>query len=165
MCSVTVPRSTTAISREPGSCIGGSPSPPVAAPGAELVARQLGALAGQRRREDLERVAGGPAAAPALGGADDADVVGLVEPEQLREAQVQPVGDAGGDGERRARLAALDLREHRRRDAGALGEVAQAEVHRLAQRPDPRADVDLLVELLLVGDGHGEVRTLSRTNV
>ena len=44
--------------------------------------------------------------------------------------------------QRRARLAALDLREHRRGHAAALGEVAQREVHRLAQRADARADGD-----------------------
>ena len=44
------------------------------------------------------------------------------------------------DLQRRARLAALDLAEHRRRDAGALGQVAQREVHRLPQRLDARPD-------------------------
>ena len=45
-----------------------------------------------------------------------------------------------GDLQRRARLAALDLAEHRRGDAGALGEVAQREVHRLPQRLHARPD-------------------------
>src|SRR5215218_2427486 len=34
--SVTVPVSITAVSREPGSCMGGSPGPPVLAPGASV---------------------------------------------------------------------------------------------------------------------------------
>ena len=55
-CSTTVPDSTSAVSRLPGSCIGGSPGPPVTAPGGERVARELGALAGQRRGEDLVAV-------------------------------------------------------------------------------------------------------------
>ena len=42
--------STSAVSRLPGSCIGGSPGPPVRAPGASTWRRELGALAGQRRR-------------------------------------------------------------------------------------------------------------------
>jgi hypothetical protein len=128
------------------------------------VAAQLGALAGQRRGQDLELVAGGPAPAPALGAADDRDRVGLVQAQQLAEAQLQAEGDAGGDGERRRGLAALDLREHRGADAAALREVAQRQVHRLAQRADPRADLDLVIDLL-VGDGHDDARTLSRTSV
>ena len=60
------------------------------------------------------------------------------------------------DGERRACLAALDLGEHRGRDAAALGQVAQREVHGLAQRAHARAYVDLLVELVGGSDGrHG----------
>jgi hypothetical protein len=128
------------------------------------VAAQLGALAGQRRGQDLELVAGRPAAPPALGAPDDGDVVGLVEAQQLAEPQLEAVGDAAGDREGRARLAALDLREHRGADAAALREVAEAEVHRLAQGADAGADLDLVVDLL-VGDGHGEMRTLSRTSV
>ncbi len=41
-----------------------------------------------------------------------------------------------GDWQRRARLPALDLAQHRGRYAGALGEVAQRQVRRLAQRAD-----------------------------
>ena len=106
------------------------------------VARELGALAGQRRGEDLGAVAGGgvAVAGPALAGADDRDLAALVEAQQLRQAQVQPLGDPLGDGERRARLAALDLAEHRRAHAAALGEVAQAELHRVAQGADAPAD-------------------------
>src|SRR6185295_4720966 len=64
------------------------------------------------------------------------------------------------DLEGRARLAALDLAEHRGADAGALGEVAEGEVHRLAQRAHARADVDL--PLHLVEERHYG-RTLSHT--
>ena len=83
------------------------------------------------------RVAGTGAA---LAGAHDRHLPALVEPQQLRQAQVQALGDPLGDGERRARLAALDLAEHRRADAAAPGEVAQAELHRVAQRADPPPD-------------------------
>ena len=82
------------------------------------------------------------AAAAALAGAHDGHRAGLVEAQELAEAQLEARGDAAGDLQRRARLAALDLAEHRRADARALGEVAQREVHRLAQRPHARADVD-----------------------
>ena len=87
-------------------------------------------------------------------------VPGLVEPQELAEAQLEAGGDPAGDLQRRARLAALDLAEHRRADAGALGEVAQREVHRLAQRAHARADVDL--PLHLVEERH-YARTLSHT--
>ena len=49
----------------------------------------------------------------------------LVEAQQLGEPQLEAGGDPAGDLQRRARLAALDLAEHRRADAAALGEVAQ----------------------------------------
>ena len=82
-----------------------------------------------------------PAAAP-LAGADDVHRAGLVEAQQLAEAQLEPGGDAAGDLQRRARLAALDLAEHRGADARAQREVAQREVHRLAQGAHARPDVD-----------------------
>ena len=134
-CSVTraAPR-RRAVSRAPGSCIGGSPGPPVTAPGGERVARDLGALAGQRRGEDLVGVAAGAAAA-ALAAAHDGDGAVLVEAQQLGEPQLEPGGDA-----RRRPAASGSSRRARpgesigARDAGALGEVAQREVHRLAQR-------------------------------
>ncbi len=107
--------------------------------GPELVQRDVGALAGKRRRELLGPVPGA-GADPALGGAGDDDVTALVEPQELREGQVEPGRDPLGDRQRRAGLAAFDLREHRRRDAAALGQVAQREVHRLAQSPDPSAE-------------------------
>ena len=67
--------------------------------------------------------------------------------------QLEAVGDAAGDGERRAGLPTLDLAEHRRADAAALGEVAEAEVHRLAQRADAGPDVHGWFD-----GGHGAVR-------
>src|SRR2546423_948388 len=114
------------------------PGPP---PRLEHVARQLGALAGQGRGEDLVAVPGAPvtAARPAVVGAGDGHGAVLVKAQQLREAQLQAVGDLAGHRQRRAGLAALDLREHRRRDAAALGEVAQREPHRLTQRLDARS--------------------------
>ena len=84
MCSVTVPRSTTAISRlglvhRRVALAAGRRA------GRQLVAAELCALAGHRRGEDLELVAGGAAAATALGGPDDGDAVGLVEAQRLAE--------------------------------------------------------------------------------
>ena len=64
----------------------------------------------------------------------------LVQAQQLREPQIEARGDPGGDGQRRARLAALDLGEHRRAHAAALGEVAQRQPRGLAQRLHARAD-------------------------
>ena len=51
----------------------------------------------------------------------------------------RPRGDPRRDGQRRAGLPPLDLREHRRRDAAALGQVPEREAHPLAQRADARA--------------------------
>ena len=85
---------------------------------------------------------GATAAAAALAGADDRDDALLIEAQQLAEAQLEPARDAAGDLERRAGLAAFDLTEHGRAHTAALREVAQAEVHGLAQRAHARADVD-----------------------
>ena len=52
-------------------------------------------------------------------GAHDRDRAVLVQAQQLREAQLQARGDPRRDRQRRAGLAALDLREHRRADAAA----------------------------------------------
>ncbi len=52
-----VPARTTAVSRLPGSCIGGSSRPPVVAPGLERVQRDVGALSRQRRGQLLEAMA------------------------------------------------------------------------------------------------------------
>ena len=82
----------------------------------------------------------------------------LVEPQELREGQLEPVGDPGGDGQRRAALAALDLRERRGTDAGALGEVPKGEVHPLPQRLDPGADRDRIDRRLADGPGDVEWR-------
>src|SRR3954468_13124942 len=111
--------------------------------GREDVAAELGAQARQRRGDDLDAVPGGPrAAASPLAGADDVHRAGLVEAQQLAEAQLEPGGDAAGDLQRRARLATLDLAEHRGTDARAQRQVAQREVHRLAQGAHARPDVD-----------------------
>ena len=66
--------------------------------GRQLVAAELGALAGQRRGEDLERVAGG-AEPPRRRSAARTTVTraGLVEAQQLAEAQLEAGGDAAGD--------------------------------------------------------------------
>jgi hypothetical protein len=109
--------------------------------GRQRVHRDVRSLAGQRRGQLLGPVAAALARA-ALAGAGDDDVAVLVEAQELRERQVESRRDPPGDRERRAGLAALDLRQHRRADARALGQVAQRQVHRLAQRPDPDADLD-----------------------
>ena len=111
--------------------------------GRQHVARELGALAGQRRRQDLVRR--WPRRLPSRRAAARSRRTTVTAPSSSsrsswREAQVEAGGDARGDLQRRARLAALDLREHRRADAGALREVAQREAHRLPQRTDARAD-------------------------
>ena len=105
----------------------------------ERVARDLRAQAGQWRREHLVGV---PArSAPAtFTAADDGHRALLVQAQELREPQLEPRGDPAGDLQRRARLAALDLAEHGRRDAGAHREIAQREVHRLPQRLHARPD-------------------------
>ena len=113
--------------------------PPVAAPGAsvwtETSARWPGSggVSSSKRCPPRSELA-------AFAGAADRDVLALVQAQQLRERQLQPGGDFLGHGQGRAGLAALDLREHRRADAGALGQVAQREAHRVAQGLDTRAD-------------------------
>ena len=109
--------------------------------GIEPVQRDVGALTRQRRGQLLGAMAAPAARAPVAGPRDD-HVPALVEAQQLRQAEVEPPGDPLGDGERRARLAPLDLRQHRRGDPAALGQVAQREVHPLAQGADPRPDRD-----------------------
>jgi NTE family protein len=98
------------------------------------VAGELGSLAGQRGGEDLIAMPGRPVGArAALVMANDLDRPRLVEAQQLGEAQVKASGDALSDLQRGRRLPALDLREHRRAHAAAVGEVAQRQVHALAQ--------------------------------
>jgi len=119
--------------------------------GGERVLGHLGALSGQRRGEDLVGVAVA-ALRPALVAADDAHRALLVEPQQLGEPQVQPARDPPGDLERRARLPPLDLAEHRGGHARAGRQLAQGEVHRLAQGADagPQGGDGRVVS----GDGH-----------
>jgi len=64
----------------------------------------------------------------------------LVQSQELRKPQIESARDARGDDQGRARLAALDLGEHRRADAAALGEVAQRETGCLAQSFHARTD-------------------------
>ena len=104
-----MPASTSAISRLPGSCIGGSPSPPVAAPAASTWRLSSARWPGSGGVRISKSWPGRAAAATALGAAHDRDRARLVEAQQLAEAQIQAAGDAAGDGERRARLAPLDL--------------------------------------------------------
>src|SRR3712207_6965301 len=60
------------------------------------------------------------AAGHPIGGPDHGDTVALVEAEQLRQGELETSRDPLGDGQRRARLASLDLGEHRSGYAGAL---------------------------------------------
>jgi hypothetical protein len=107
----------------------------------EPVARELGSLAGQRRSENLVAVALGAGRAGAtLTGADDLDRSALVEAQQLGETQVQTLGDPRSQLNRWTRLPALDLREHRRADLGAQGQVPQGKPHGLTQRADARTE-------------------------
>ncbi len=135
--SARAPARTTAVSRLPGSCIGGSARPPVAAPGSsacrETSARWPGSGGVSSSKRWPPRSKRRRAPARLIG-----DVLALVEAQQLRQRQLQPGGDLLGDRQGRAGLAALDLREHRRADAAALGQVAQRETHRLAQGANPR---------------------------
>ena len=135
----SAPPSTTAVSRLPGSCSGGSPAPP----GRRARAR---ACAARRRRAGRAAAASAPRRGARRGCACAARAARMTTtwPPSSRRRSCESVSSRPaaillGDRERRAGLAALDLREHRRRDAAALGQVAQREVHRLAQRPDPRA--------------------------
>ena len=138
--------------------------------GIKPVNGDVGALAGQWRSQLLDPVPA-PAALAALSAADDHDVAVLVEAQQLGERQLQALCDPRRDGERRARLPPLDLREHRRAHPAALGQVAKREAHRLSQRSDPdadhrRIDGSRVGSAALFGDRdrHG-LRTLSRTSV
>src|ERR1019366_418227 len=107
----------------------------------ERVARELSALTWLGGGEDLEAVpAASVSAVLALARTNDRDRPALVEPQKLGEAQREPGGYAPGSRQGGARPAALDLREHRRADAAALGEVAQRQARGLAQRLHPRAD-------------------------
>src|SRR5918996_1714069 len=102
----------------------------------QRVQGHLGAQARQRRRQDLVAVAAGPDV-HAVVRAHHGHPVGLVEPEQLRQRQLEPAGDALGHRQRRAGLAALDLGEHRRGHAAAIGEIPKREVHALTEAADP----------------------------
>ena len=107
----------------------------------EPVLGELGALARERRGEHLVAVAGSArAACAALARPHHRDALPLVQPQQLGQRQLQPGGDPGGHGQRRAGLAALHLGQHRRGDAAAGGQLAQRQVHALAQGADAGAD-------------------------
>ena len=134
----TEPASTTAVSRAPGSCSGGSPALPVEAPGSSACIETSARWPGSGGVSSSVSVAP-PGAAAALASPNDDHMRPLVEAQQLGEAELEPGGDPRGHRQRRARLAALDLREHRRRDPAALGEVAERQAHGLAQRLDPRS--------------------------
>src|SRR5436309_2293984 len=109
--------------------------------GGEGVARELGALTGQRRGEDLVAVTlDARRALPALASQHDGHRPVLIQPQQLRELELEPARDPAGDGQRRTRLSALDLREHRRAYSGALGKVSERELHCLAQSSNPIAE-------------------------
>ena len=59
-----------------------------------------------------------------------------------------------GDGQGRAGLAALDLGQHRRAHAAAVGQVAQRQALRLAQRANTRAHGAMpLVSTVSTGTG------------
>ncbi len=143
------PSTTTAVSRLPGSCMGGSSGLAGRRAGRQGVQRDLGAQPGQRRGQHLVAVA--PAAGPAaVGRPHDAHAVALVEAQQLRQGQLEPARDLLRHRQRGTRVPALDLRDHRRRDAAALGEVAQRQVHRLAEVAHPPTEVAVQLHGLYV---------------
>lgn len=129
----------------------------------ERVLAEGDSLAGERRGEHLVVVAfGGAGALTALVLGDQYHVMGFVQAEQLAEAQIEPLGDACGDAQRRARLPPLDLAEHRRGDLRALGEIAQRETHGFSESLDSWADDDVVSCGVFLGDRH-YARMLSRT--
>ena len=114
------PCCTSAISRAPGSWIGGSPGPPVA----RAAARGRGARA---RRAGRAAAGSGPRSGGRArrrpGGARRARVIETAPASSRRSSWLRrrssPAAMRRGDLQRRARLAPLDLAEHGRRDAGA----------------------------------------------
>src|SRR3954447_14893418 len=109
MSRTTFPVSTKATSRAPGPWIGGGAGlvdrgiAGAAGGGArcEDVARELGALAGLRWRQDLVAVARRPTLA-ALPRTGDRDGAGLVQAQQLAESEIQARGDPLGHLQGRA---------------------------------------------------------------
>ena len=91
----------------------------------------VGDVGGNIWRVDFQSAAGNTPAYwaltqfAALGGAGDRDVPALVEAQQLGQRQFEAGGDLRRDRERRRGLVALDLGQHLRRDAGAVGQIAQ----------------------------------------
>src|SRR5438093_10483844 len=94
----------------------------------ELVQRDVGALARDRRGQLLRAVAMSRADT-ALAGADDRDLPPLVQAQELREAELEPAGDPRRDRERRTRLIALDLGVHRRARSRARAHEAWSVAH------------------------------------
>ena len=88
----------------------------------EPVPGDVGPLPGQGRGELLDPMAS-PAPFASLATADDRHVPALVEPQELGQAEVEAARDPRCDRQGRAGLAALHLREHRRRHSAAVGEV------------------------------------------
>ena len=125
----------------------------------ELVFRDGDTLSGEIRRDERYVVAiaagGGP-----FGRAHDGRRRCLVEAQELREREIEPVRDTAGGGERGRRLAALDLREHRSGDAAARREVAQRQLHPLAQALDTGADDRHLYTIADRCMSHSAVRCL-----
>src|ERR1700722_1787973 len=100
----------------------------------KLVTRKLSALAGPANRHHLEAVSLLCVSSPAaIAGPDDRDRPGLIETQELGEAQVKAGGDPSGHGQGGARLSSLDLGEHRRAHPRAFSEVAQRQSRCLAQ--------------------------------
>ena len=128
-------------------------------PRRERVHGQLGPLAGNRRRQHFGAMAAARVALDAaLAGAYDRHRPALVKAQQLREAQLETRRDPRGDLQRRAGLAALDLREHRRADTAAQRQLAQRQSHRLAQRTHARPDRGWVVVIVLGRGRHTRVR-------
>ena len=135
----------------------------------EDVGGDVGALARQRRGQLFDGVPLAPPRA-AVPGADDDDVAALVQAQELREGEVEPGGDAAGDGQGRARLprstcesigALTPLRSARSRSERPI--ASRSPRTRPPTAPSAAA-FERLGEDVAVADAF-TARTLSRTNV
>src|SRR5215210_1529843 len=94
------------------------------------------------REELVDRVQAGVCDPAPLRRADDTAERDLVD-EQLGNSEVEGAGDPLDGGDRGARHLALDLGQEALRHAGSLGELAKRDAAGLAERPDPRTELEL----------------------
>src|SRR5258706_4245508 len=77
-----------------------------------------------------------------IGPSDDSAKRGLID-EQLGDPEVEGSGDPLDRGDRRAGDLALDLGEEALGHAGSFGKLAEGHLTGLAERPDPRPELEL----------------------